>query len=95
MPASPHLERFTLDDDGQQVDVVAIALDDFDGTELALLVPTDAFDDPSPDMDAWVRSVRTDARGERVLGEVPDDLIDPAWERFEAVLSLTFATDAP
>lgn len=92
MPASPHLERFTLVDEGDTHEVVAIAHHTLDGQELVLVVPEAAFDEPDPDMDAWVRAVVDDPRGGRALGDVPDALVDPAWEVFEQALSLTFAS---
>ena len=92
MPASPHLERFTLDDDGTSVDVVAIAHHQLEGHELVLLVREDAFDSPGDDMDAWVRAaVQVD--GTRQLADPPDAVVDPTWEVFEEVLSLTFSGD--
>ncbi|MFK7929279.1 MAG: hypothetical protein AB8H79_13885 [Myxococcota bacterium] len=94
MPASPHLERFTLNDEGQHVDVVAIAHHTIDGTELVLLIPEDAFDEPGDDMDAWVQAV-TAKDGTRALTEPPEAAVDPAWAVFEEVLTLTFSNDTP
>ena len=88
MPASPHLERFSLVEDDVTHDVVAIAFHTLADHELALVVPEAAFDDPSDDMDAWVRTIVEDPRGGRALGDVPDELVDPAWDVFESALSL-------
>ncbi len=90
MPASPHFERFTLIDEGESITVVAIAHQDFDGTEVVMLVDELAFDEPKPDMDAWLRVVAVDDRGERQLQDVPDALVDPAWAAFESSLSLNY-----
>lgn len=94
MPASPHLERFTLVDEGTPRDVVAVAHHTLNEQELVLVVPEAAFDDPSDDMDAWVRAVVADPRGGRALTDVPDELVDPAWDVFEDVLSLNFSGGA-
>lgn len=90
MPASPHLERFTVDDDGTPVDAVALAHHKLNGHELVLLVPDNAFDEQGDDMDSWVR-VAVDIDGQRVLRAPPDALVDEAWTFFEDVLSLTFS----
>lgn len=91
MPASPHLERFTLIEDGVSHDVVAVAHHTLQGQELALVVPESSFDDPSDDMDAWVRAIVEDPLGGRSLAEVADELVDPAWEVFEDALSLDYS----
>ena len=89
MPANPHLERFTMtDEDGTSVDVVAVAHHTIEGVALVLVAPEDAFDDEHDDMDAWVRAVVTDELGARALGDVPDELVDSAWDAFDEALSL-------
>ncbi len=93
MPASPHLERFTLTEDDRAIDVVALTHQDLDGVECVLLVREDAFDDPDPDMDAWVMAVEDDPRGGRRLAELPEELVDRAWETVEDLLSLTFSEE--
>lgn len=95
MPASPHLERLTLDDEGTSRDVVLLAEHTLtDGTVVVLLVPEDAFDDPSDDMDAWIRT-STGSGDDRALADLDDDdAITAAWDAFEEVLALTFSEDA-
>lgn len=95
MPASPHYERFTLIEDDVAIEVVALAHQELDGRECVLVVPASAFDDPDPDMDAWIRTVVVDDRGARRLEDVPDDLVDRAWDTMEDVLTLTFSGQEP
>ena len=90
MPAAPQLERFILDEDGVQVDVIALAHRTIGGQELVLLVHEDAFDTPGDDMDAWVRAVVDGPLG-RELADPPDEVVDAAWAEFEDVLALTFS----
>jgi len=95
VPANPHLERFTLvDDDGRTLDVVAVAHHTLEGQELVLIVPEEAFDDDQDDMDAWVRAVVGDPLGGRTLADVPDELVDRAWDAFDEALSLQGSEDA-
>lgn len=88
MPANPHLERFVLVEDGVTHDVVALAHHKEGDHELVLVVPESAFDDGADDMDAWVREVVPHPRGGRALAEVPEDLVDAAWDAFDDALQL-------
>lgn len=95
MPLSPLLERFTLNDEGVDRLVAAIASEQIGDRDIVLVVPDDALDTEGDDMDAWICE-RVAGPDGPTLRELDDDaLIDRAWEIFEERLALGLTADDP